>query len=82
MNPVYLTCVGRPNSPITRSGTPYYFLQAARRKGLVSAGLPTGTVGVGWRSRRALWNALQVLREEHWGGYQYSIDFLEKLFSP
>ena len=82
VKPSYLTCVGDPNSPITWSGTTYHFLQEARRQGLVDAGLPTGTDGVTWRARRTIWNALQVLQGEHLGGYQYSVDFLEKLFAP
>jgi glycosyltransferase involved in cell wall biosynthesis len=78
----FLAAVGDSNSPVTWSGIPYHFLQAARAQGLIDEGLPLSTDGASWKVRRINWNLKQVLSGDRRGGYQYSTDFLERLWSP
>jgi glycosyltransferase involved in cell wall biosynthesis len=78
----FLAAVGDVNDPITWSGTPYYFLQSARVKGLLQEGLPLSAEGVEWQRRRVLWNGWRYLTGRGKGGYQYSVPFLEKLWRP
>ncbi|HEV2916052.1 MAG TPA: glycosyltransferase family 4 protein [Pyrinomonadaceae bacterium] len=78
----FLAAVGDSNNPLTWSGIPYHFLQAARARGLLDEGLPLSTSGAGLRAARAAWNSLRVLGGDHYGGYQYSVAFLERLWRP
>jgi glycosyltransferase involved in cell wall biosynthesis len=78
----FLAAVGDSNSPVTWSGIPYHFLQAARAQGLIDAGLPLSTDGLIWKARRIKWNLGRVLSGDRRGGYQYSRSFLESLWSP
>ena len=82
MAKTFLAAVGDCNSPVTWSGIPYHFLQAARAEGLLDAGLPLATDGIGWKIHRVKWNFGRVIRGDHYGGFQYSDSFLEKLWSP
>ncbi|MHB8734313.1 MAG: glycosyltransferase family 4 protein [Terriglobales bacterium] len=79
---VYLAAVGDVNSPVTWSGIPYHFFQAAHAAGLVDVGLPLAAEGVAWHARRLAWNALRRLGGDRKGGYQYSVSFLERLWRP
>lgn len=78
----YLAVVGDANDPVAYSGTPYYFLQAARSAGLLDAGLRLPADGWRWASRRYAWNLGRVLAGDRPGGYQYSVSFLEQLWRP
>jgi glycosyltransferase involved in cell wall biosynthesis len=78
----FLAAMGDSNSPVTWSGIPYHFLQAARAEGLLDEGLPLATDGAGWKARRIAWNIGRVLSGDRLGGYQYSSAFLERLWSP
>jgi len=78
----FLAAVGDSNSPITWSGIPYNLLRAARPRGIIDEGLPLSADGLAWKRRRLAWNLRRVLSGDHHGGYQYSTDFLERLWSP
>lgn len=77
---VLLAAVGDANDPRTWSGIPYHFLQEARERGLLDEGLALTAEDVGYRSRRAAWNAWSVITGSGLGGYQYSVAFLERLW--
>jgi glycosyltransferase involved in cell wall biosynthesis len=77
----YLVGIGDPNDPLTWSGIPYHFLQAAHEVGLVDEGLPLLANGLLWTVRRAAWNTWHVLSGYRYGGYQYQQRFLDELFS-
>jgi glycosyltransferase involved in cell wall biosynthesis len=77
----FLAAVGDSNSPVTWSGIPYHFLQAARAQGVLDVGLPFSTNGLSWRARRVSWNLGRVMSGYGRGGYQYSRPFLERLWS-
>jgi glycosyltransferase involved in cell wall biosynthesis len=70
------------NKVDTWSGTPFHFLGAARRAGLVDVGLPLAVEGRQWRARRMAWNLARAFRLDRPGGYQYSTGFLERLWRP
>ena len=78
----YLTCVGDANAPSTYSGTPFHFLDAARRSGLIDEGLNLSVNSQAWKLQRLLWNAATVMRGLRPGGFQYSSWFLERLYAP
>lgn len=77
----FLAAVGDANSPVTWSGIPFYFLQSARAAGLIDEGLPLSTEGLGWGTRRMIWNMTRLSGGDRPGGYQYSTTFLERLWS-
>lgn len=77
----FLAAIGDSNSPVTWSGIPYHFLQAARAQGLLDVGLPLSTSGLSWRARRIVWNVGRVVKGDRRGGFQYSRAFLERLWS-
>ncbi|MFO0813398.1 MAG: glycosyltransferase family 4 protein [Gemmatales bacterium] len=79
---VNLAVIGDANSPVTWSGIPYHFLQAAQAFQLIDRGLPLSTAGTIWKQRRLFWNAWRVMTRQGRGGYQYSVSFLEKLWKP
>jgi glycosyltransferase involved in cell wall biosynthesis len=79
---VFLAAVGDANDPGTWSGIPYHFLQAGKAAGLIDQGLALSTEGLPWRLRRWTWNLREVLRGSGHGGYQYSPQFLERLWRP
>lgn len=81
-SPCHLAAVGDANDPITWSGIPFHFLQEGRKRGLLQSGLPLSPLAPSWRRRRYAWNLWRVLQGERPGGFQYSRDFLEKLWSP
>jgi glycosyltransferase involved in cell wall biosynthesis len=66
----------------TWSGIPFHLLQEGKHQGLIENGLPLRTEGSGWSMRRYLWNVLSVARGRGKGGFQYSIEFLERLWDP
>jgi len=74
-----LTLVGDPNRVSTWSGTPYFFLQAARRQGLLDGGIALDPAAL--RIHRAVWNAFTLVRTGSAGGFQYSRPFLNRLFA-
>jgi glycosyltransferase involved in cell wall biosynthesis len=78
----FLAAVGDSNNPVTWSGIPFHFLQAARSASLLDEGLPLSTEGLVWQARRIAWNLSRVLRGDRRGGYQYSASFLERLWQP
>lgn len=78
----YLAAIGDVNDPITWSGIPYYFLQSAKVDGLIDRGLPLSADGWRWQLRRYAWNLARVAGGDHYGGYQYSPRFLERLWAP
>ena len=66
----FLAAVGDVNDPITWSGIPYHFLQAAKADGLIDEGLPLNASGPEWTRRRVLWNLGRVLTLRGKGGYR------------
>ncbi|HVG32889.1 MAG TPA: glycosyltransferase family 4 protein [Pyrinomonadaceae bacterium] len=78
----FLAAVGDSNNPVTWSGIPFHFLQAARAAGLLDEGLPLSTDGRVWQARRVAWNLSRVFKGDRRGGYQYSESFLERLWRP
>lgn len=82
MSSCYLAAVGDSNDVGTWSGIPFHLLQEGKHQGLIEHGLPLRTDGSGWSMRRYLWNLLSVARGRGKGGFQYSIEFLERLWDP
>jgi glycosyltransferase involved in cell wall biosynthesis len=77
---IWLASVGDVTDPGTFSGTPYHCLQAGLAQGVFAGGLKLESTGRHWQCRRALWNAGQLLTSGHYGGYQYSQSFLDRLW--
>lgn len=77
---VYLAAVGDCNSPVTWSGIPYHFLQAAQAGKLIDAGLALKCDNAQWKRQRLLWNGWRWMTARGKGGYQYSVPFLERLW--
>jgi len=82
MKRTYLTCVGDANDPATWSGTPFHFLDAARKSGLIDEGLGLYVSSPAWKLKRLLWNAATLMRGRRLGGFQYSNYFLERIYAP
>ena len=82
MTRTFLAAVGDANDIRTYSGTPYHLLLEGRRCGVIDAGLPLHTGHWIWSARRYAWNLGQVLQGRGRGGYQYSAEFLERLWAP
>jgi glycosyltransferase involved in cell wall biosynthesis len=80
--PAFLAVVGDVNSPRSYSGTPYYFLAAAKRANLLDSGLNLSVDTLPWRMRRMTWNLRKTISGAGIGGYQYSQEFLEALWRP
>lgn len=78
----FLAAVGDVSDPVTWSGTPYHFLQAAKAEGVLDEGLPLTVNGIDWQVRRWAWNAMSVVSGDRLGGYQYSTTFLETIWTP
>ena len=74
-----LVANGDVNSGATWSGIPWFFLQAGIAAGLFRGGVTLDPHSL--RTRRLLWNALRPLTLQRPGGYQYSRDYLERLWS-
>lgn len=80
---IFVSAIGDTNDLKTWSGTPFHLVKAGQAAGLVHAGLRCSTDSVFWIIKRWAWNAQQVVRTlGHWGGYQYSVSFLEDLYAP
>lgn len=77
---VLLAAVGDSNDERTWSGTPFHMLAYGRALGVIDAGLPLDASAPHWRSRRLMWNALRIVAAFERGGYQYSEEFLERLW--
>lgn len=77
---VLVGCVGDAESPLAWSGIPYHLTEAGRAVGFISGGLRLDVARL--RRRRVLWNLLQMARGDRRGGYQYTADFLDRLWSP
>ena len=74
-----LTVIGDSNRIGTWSGIPYFFLQAGREQGFLSAGLPLRPEAL--RRRRLIWHLARVVHGTRPGGFQYTEDFLRPLFA-
>lgn len=81
-HPLFVAAVGDAHDPNTWSGIPYHLTEAGKEAGFVTAGLPLAAGGPRWTVRRTVWNALRILSGDRRGGYQYSLDFLERLWAP
>ena len=79
---VYLAAMGDVNDANTWSGIPYHFLQAAKAGGLIDEGLRLECEGPAWQRARLLWNGWRWITGRGRGGYQYSVNFLERLWQP
>jgi glycosyltransferase involved in cell wall biosynthesis len=77
-----LAVIGDANDPGAWSGIPYHFLTAAKAQGLIQHGLDLRPRGLSLRSKRLLWNFGRMLAGDRPGGYQFSCDFLERLWRP
>lgn len=75
-----LVVLGDSNDPRAFSGTPYHFLQAAKRAGVIQRGVPLPIGGFALRWERRFWNLQHVLKGHRPGGYQYSTTFLERVW--
>ncbi|MBI5510245.1 MAG: glycosyltransferase family 4 protein [Deltaproteobacteria bacterium] len=79
---VLVAAVGDANNPITWSGIPYHMLQAGGAIGLFDEGLRLATHKRIWTIRRYAWNLRRIATAADGpGGYQYSDDFLERLWT-
>ena len=76
----YVAAVGDANDPHTWCGIPYYLLQAGITAGCFDGGLRLSAHGLHWQAQRLLWNGVQWTRGDRFGGYQYSVPFLEWLW--
>lgn len=74
-----LTVVGDANDIATWSGIPYFFLRSGKRHGLLDAGVSLDPRALSLR--RAAWNAKSLVLTRQAGGYQYTPDFLSRLFA-
>jgi len=79
-SPVLVACVGDAESPLSWSGIPYHLTEAGRAVGFIAEGLRLDVTRL--RRRKLLWNLWQVVRGDRRGGYQYSADFLDRLWAP
>ena len=82
MKRTYLACVGNANDPSTWSGIPFYFLDAARRSGILDEGLDLYANSLPWRLQRLLWNSVTAMHGRRLGGFQYSDYFLQRIYAP
>jgi glycosyltransferase involved in cell wall biosynthesis len=82
MKKTYLAGVGNSNDPLTWSGTPFHLLEAGRRIGIIDEGLNLSACAPVWKLKRLLWNAATLAQGRHYGGFQYSNWFLERLYAP
>jgi glycosyltransferase involved in cell wall biosynthesis len=82
MRRVYVASVGHAEDPLTWSGIPYHLTEAGKAVGFISGGLPLDTRGRHWRWRRGRWNLLRMALGDRRGGYQFSTEFLERLWTP
>ena len=77
-----IAALGDANDIRSWSGTPFHELQEGRRQGVIDAGVPLSVTGLMWSARRAVWNLCRYLHSREHGGYQYSTEFLERLWAP
>lgn len=77
---VLVGCVGDAESPLSWSGIPHHLTEAGRAVGFIAGGLRLDVTRL--RRRRVLWNLLQMARGDRRGGYQYTADFLDRLWAP
>lgn len=82
MKRTFLAAIGDANDVRTWSGIPYHEVQAGQRQGVIDCGLPLSVEGWRWDVRRYAWNLASILRFRGRGGYQYSVEFLERLWAP
>ncbi len=82
MKRTLLAAVGDANDVRTWSGIPYHLLQEGKRQRLIDQGLSLSTDGWAWKSRRYAWNLRNVMLGRGRGGFQYSVEFLERLWAP
>lgn len=76
----YLAAIGDVNDVRTWSGVPYHFLVAGRAAGFFDGGVALQTDTFPVNARRVLWNLGRFVSRRGRGGYQYSVDFLERLW--
>ena len=81
LDSVAFAFTGDANDVSTFSGTIYHALSAAKELELPVRGLKLDVTAPGCRRRRILWNVVQLLTKGRRGGYQYSNDFLERLWA-
>lgn len=80
--PTFFAILGDAENPDTHSGQAYFFLRSARDAGLADAGLNLACQGGFWTVLRAAWSVRRMLAGDRPGGYQYSSEFLERLWRP
>lgn len=78
--PVYVAAVGDAHDPVTWSGIPFHMTQAGRETGFIADGLRLDTLAPAWKRRRVAWNLGRLALLDRPGGYQYSTQFLERLW--
>jgi len=81
-SPVLIAAVGDATHVGTWSGIPYHELLAGNRAGLIDGGLPLSVDAAHWKRHRFAWNLKSLLSGRGWGGFQYSTEFLERLWNP
>ncbi len=82
MKKTFLAGIGDSNDPLTWSGTPFHLLEAGRQAGILDEGLTLNVDSRSWKIRRVLWNARRLILGWRPGGFQYSAEFLERLYAP
>ena len=82
MGSVYVAAVGDANSLETFSGIPASLVEAGKAAGWISGGLPLSVDTMAWRVRRVVWTARRLVTARERGGFQYSTEFLERLWKP
>jgi glycosyltransferase involved in cell wall biosynthesis len=80
---ILLAGVGSASEVETQSGRPYFLLDSAARNGATSwADLNLSVSSPSWWRRRYLWNMRSFALGRGHGGYQFTNDFLERLWDP
>ena len=74
-----LLCCGNANDLAAWSNIPYFLLQAGRQQGLLTSGVTLDPQRLRWQRR--LWNLQQWLKTGRPGGFQYSNNFLSRLWN-
>lgn len=78
----FLAAIGDVNNPATFSGRPYYFLQAAKKRGILDEGLSLVLTSGAVRLTRAIWSATRLIFGERPRGSWFSVPFLETIWAP
>lgn len=83
MTRIALGGIGAAEDVATQSGRPHFILEAARlRPGEQWDDLGLAVRSAAWQRRRYLWNLGSLISGRGVGGFQYTDEFLERLWAP